>query len=63
MVWEDGWRSPRGEVVTYTALRSKLEENEMLDLGFKFWDVEDRRCMKKIECSNDISFNVRVILS
>jgi hypothetical protein len=34
----------------------------MLDLGLGFGDVEDKRCMrKKLECSNNISFNVHII--
>lgn len=48
--------------MTYAALRSRLEENETLDWGFEFWDVEDKRRMrKKLERLNDISSDVYVI--
>lgn len=51
-----------GGTMTYAPLRSRLEENETLEWGFEFWDVEDKRRMrKKLEGLNDVSANVYVI--
>lgn len=51
-----------GEAITYAALQSILEENETLDSAFGFWDVEDKRCMRKqLEWLNNIFSNIYII--
>ena len=47
---------------TLASFRLLLETEEVLDWEFNFWDVEDKRRMKKkVERLNDVSANVYVI--
>ena len=47
---------------TLASLRLRLETEEVLDWDFEFWDVDDkRRIRKKVERLNDVSGDVYVI--
>ena len=53
-----------GGASTLEALRLLLESNDVLDWAFDFWDVEDRRRVRrKLERLNGFSREVHVIRS
>lgn len=50
-----------GAAETYASLKLKLEEEEILDWTFEFWDIKDnRRIRRKVERLNNIKTDVYI---